>query len=78
MTAKFENYSKLVPNGQNLMEQYTNIGAMKLYGYTFQAPSCLTWTRTDGNAIVTILFHKALSTQSVMITHSSSIYNSLL
>ena len=75
MTAKLENYSKLVPNGQNLMEcegkQYTDIRAMKLYGCSFQAPSCLTQTRTDGNATVAVLFGRA-SSQSIMITHSLS------
>ena len=65
----------------NLMElegkQCTDVGAMKLYGCGFQAPSCLTWTRTDGNVTVTVLFCKVSSYKSIMITQSLSIYNTI-
>ena len=54
MTTKLENYCKPVPKGAQfdgtLSNTYTR--AMKLYGHSVQAPSCLTWTRTDGNATV--------------------------
>ena len=55
MTAKFENYSKLVPNEQKFDGTLNDIPirAMKLYGCSFQATSCLTQAETDGNATVT-------------------------
>ena len=57
MTAKFENYSKLVLNGQNSVEpegkQYTDNGAMEIYGCSFQVPSCLNQIRTNGNITIT-------------------------
>ena len=47
--------TNFVPNEQKfdgiLNDMY--IRAMKLYGCSFEAPSCLTQTRTDGNATVT-------------------------
>ena len=55
MTAKFKDCSKLCAEWATFygILNDTYIRTIKLHGCSFQAPSCLTWTRTDGNATVT-------------------------
>ena len=55
MTVKFEDYSKLCAEWEKFdgILNVMYIRAMKLYGCSFQAPICLTWSRNDGNATVT-------------------------